>query len=638
MHLNRLARQTSASFSAHTMLMHGLHCSSSLGGRTAPAMAVRPPTSLARYSSLARLVRPCEHRRSTAACRQQAARVHVTCNAASVETVEPATATSRTIKQFTKKMRVADLKDAGASVAGQVMEVRGWVRSVRNQKTFSFVEVNDGSSMQSLQVVVEPTAQGYELLTDGAVNTGASVVVSGELAQSPGGKQAVELRASSLALVGGSDVSTYPLQKKRHSLEFLRSIAHLRPRTNTISAVARVRSALAYATHQFFQTNGFVYVHTPILSASDCEGAGEMFQVTTLINEYDRAVREGVPTAEQLQSLQAAVSQAGGRLADLKQAAKADEALKPKVAEAVQELLQAKEQLGEAEGRVAAARGLPLKPEGGVDYKTDFFGRPTYLTVSGQLNGEMYACAMGDIYTFGPTFRAENSNTSRHLAEFWMIEPEMAFADLEDDMACAQAYLKHCVAHVLTHCQSDLGFFEKQYEAGLIKRLQDVLEKPFATVTYSEAVRILQSSGKSFEYPVSWGADLQSEHERYLTEVVFAKTPLIVTDYPKEFKAFYMRLNDDEKTVAAMDLLVPNVGELMGGSQREERLDVLTARMQAAGLSPDDYWWYLDLRRYGSQPHAGFGLGFERLVQFATGVENIRDVIPFPRYPGHCEF
>ncbi|KAF6256714.1 hypothetical protein COO60DRAFT_1271722, partial [Scenedesmus sp. NREL 46B-D3] len=446
------------------------------------------------------------------------------------------------------------------------------------------VQVNDGSNMSGIQVVLEPGVEGWQLLEAGQLATGAAVCASGLLVASPGVKQAVELKADKLTLVGGCDAETYPLQKKRHTLEFLRGVAHLRPRTNTIGGVARVRSALSHATHTFFQGAGFQHVHTPILSASDCEGAGEMFQVTTLLSGVDPA---GAAAAQQqVQQLQQEVATQGAA----------------------------------------------------VDFSQDFFGEKVFLTVSGQLNGEMYASALGDIYTFGPTFRAENSNTSRHLAEFWMIEPELAFADLADDMACAEAYLKHCVRYIMEHCPEDLAFFDSMVEKGLLARLQDVLDRPFATVTYSEAIKLLLASKKQFEYPVAWGIDLQSEHERYLSEVVFAKSPLIVTDYPKDIKAFYMRLNDDDQTVAAMDLLVPKVGELIGGSQREERADVLTRRMADSGLNPDDYWWYLDLRRYGAVPHAGFGLGFERLVQFSTGVDNIRDVIPFPRYPSHCKF
>jgi asparaginyl-tRNA synthetase len=398
------------------------------------------------------------------------------------------------------------------------------------------------------------------------VTTGASVSVKGIVEKSPGQNQSVELKGSSLEVIGQSDPATYPLQKKRHSFEFLRSIAHLRPRTNTQGAVARVRNALAYATHNFFQERGFLYVHTPIITAADCEGAGEMFRVSTLNPEEP-----------------------------------------------------------------------PRTPEDKVDFSKDFFGRPTYLTVSGQLNGEIYACALSDIYTFGPTFRAENSNTSRHLAEFWMIEPEMAFADLNDNMECAEAYLKYTLKYLLDHRQEDMAFFNEFIEKGLIDRLENVIHSPFQRLTYTEAIKLLKDSRKSFEFPVEWGLDLQSEHERYLAEEVFKK-PVILTNYPKEIKAFYMREDDGGKTVSAMDVLVPKIGEIIGGSQREDRLDHLVKRIEETGLDPEAYWWYLELRKYGGVPHAGFGVGFERLILFATGMENIRDVIPFPRYPGRVDF
>ncbi|WIA31797.1 hypothetical protein OEZ86_002666 [Tetradesmus obliquus] len=560
--------------------------------------------------------------------------------AAAAQSAAPAASapleTPRERREFKPKTTIKELLRCSPGSAeplhvGQQVEVRGWLRTVRAQKQFAFMQVNDGSTMSGIQVVVEPGAEGWELLEGGQLATGAAVCASGQLVASPGAKQAVELKADRLVLVGGCDAESYPLQKKRHTLEFLRGIAHLRPRTNTIAGVARVRSALSHATHTFFQGAGFQYVHTPILSASDCEGAGEMFQVTTLLSGVDPAA--AAAAQQQVQQLQQDVATQG---AAVKQA-KAASADADKVAEEVAQLKRLKGRLADMEAAAGRA-SLPLTPGGQVDFSQDFFGEKVFLTVSGQLNGEMYASALGDIYTFGPTFRAENSNTSRHLAEFWMIEPELAFADLADDMACAEAYLKHCVRYIMEHCPEDLAFFDAMVEKGLLARLQDVLDKPFATVTYTEAIKLLLASGKQFEYPVAWGIDLQSEHERYLSEVIFAKSPLIVTDYPKDIKAFYMRLNDDGQTVAAMDLLVPKVGELIGGSQREERLDVLTQRMAGSGLDPEDYWWYLDLRRYGSVPHAGFGLGFERLVQFSTGVENIRDVIPFPRYPSHCKF
>ncbi|GBF89590.1 asparaginyl-tRNA synthetase [Raphidocelis subcapitata] len=506
----------------------------------------------------------------------------------------------RARREFKPRVSVRELlrTDAGAPAAvGGSVELRGWVRTVRNQKQFAFMQVNDGSNLSGIQVVLEPQTPGFDLVTSGAIATGAAVKVNGSLTASPGAKQAVEVKAASVELVGGCDAEAYPLQKKRHSLEFLRSIAHLRPRTNTIGAVARVTTLL-----------------------SGLEGPA--------------AAQNGAPKAGELETTRQQVSNQGAAVKAAKEAAKAAAgdagaaaAKRAAAEEAVAQLLALKEKLAAMEAAAGAGQ-LPRRSDGAVDYGRDFFGEKTFLTVSGQLNGEMYACAMGDIYTFGPTFRAENSNTARHLAEFWMIEPEIAFADLEDDMACAEAYLKHCTRHILKHCEEDLAFFESM----------DVVNKPFATVTYTEAVRLLIASGHKFDYPVSWGLDLQSEHERFLSETVFNRTPLFVTDYPRDIKAFYMRQNGDGRTVAAMDLLVPRVGELIGGSQREERLDVLSDRMRACGLEPDDYSSYLDLRRYGSVPHAGFGLGFERLVQFSTGVENIRDVIPFPRWPGHCKF
>lgn len=451
------------------------------------------------------------------------------------------------------------------SLVGQQVNVKGWVRTVRNQKTFSFIELNDGSTLSNFQVVADPKVPHYDSLMND-LSTGVSISVDGTLVQSPGKNQELELQASKIEIIGKCDPEKYPMQKKRHTFEFLRTIAHLRPRTNTIGAVTRVRNQLAYATHQFFQQRGFLYLHTPIITASDCEGAGAMFQVTTL---------------------------------DM--------------------------------------NNPPKDPQGKVDFSKDFFTKPAYLTVSGQLNGEIYASAMSDIYTFGPTFRAENSNTSRHLAEFWMIEPEMAFANLEDDMECAESYLKFIFKSVLDNCKEDMEFFNKHISEGTIERLQKIIETPFERASYTLAVRILEKSNKAFEFPVGWGLDLQSEHERFLTEEYFGK-PVIITDYPKQIKAFYMRQNEDNKTVAAMDVLVPKIGEIIGGSQREERLDRLEARMREMHLHPDDYWWYLELRKYGTVPHAGFGAGFERLIQFVTGMENIRDVIPFPRYPGSAAF
>ncbi len=443
------------------------------------------------------------------------------------------------------------------TLIGREVSVFGWIRTVRDQKSFAFVELNDGSSLANLQIIVDASLPNFQSLLP-TLTTGASISARGVLKESPGKNQALELHAKEVHLFGSCDPSRYPLQKKRHSFEFLRTIAHLRPRTNTQGAVLRVRSALAHATHLFFQERGFLYVHTPLITGSDCEGGGEMFRVTTL-------------------------------------------------------------------------------KEGEKDASKDFFGKPAYLTVSGQLEGEILALALSDIYTFGPTFRAENSNTSRHLAEFWMIEPEMAFADLKADMECAESYLKFCVRYVLEHCKEDLAFFDQFIENGLLTRLGHVIDSPFAHLTYTNAVEILKKAPQTFEFPVHWGADLQSEHERYLAEQ-YCKKPVILTDYPAQIKAFYMRANEDEKTVAAMDILVPKIGEIIGGSQREERLDRLEQKILKQNLNKEDYWWYLELREFGSVPHAGFGLGFERLVLFVTGMENIRDVIPFPRFPGHAEF
>ena len=440
--------------------------------------------------------------------------------------------------------------------AGGTARVQGWVKTARHSKGVSFLEVSDGSSFDGLQVVVPPELDNYEQELR-RVGTGWAVDVEGELVDSPGQGQRYELQASRVTVVGSAE-DDYPLQKKRHSFEFLRTIAHLRPRTNTIGAVLRVRNAASRAIHGFFQDRGFVWLHTPIITALDAEGAGEMFRVSTL-------------------------------------------------------------------------------PAGEGDFANDFFGRETFLTVSGQLEAEIGALALGNVYTFGPTFRAENSNTSRHLAEFWMVEPEMAFCDLHGNAEVAEAFLKHVIRAVLEACPDDMAFFDKRIAPGILDNLQHVVDSPFERLTYTEAVEILAGSGKDFEFPVQWGADLQSEPERYLAEE-HVKRPVVVTDYPKDIKAFYMYRNDDDRTVRAMDVLVPGVGEIVGGSQREHRRDVLERCMTEAGLSPADYGWYLDLRRHGSVPHAGFGLGFERLVQFVTGMANIRDVIPFPRTPGSAEF
>jgi asparaginyl-tRNA synthetase len=459
--------------------------------------------------------------------------------------------------------RILDLLRHGQP--DETVTIQGWVRTKREQKDFSFIEVNDGSSMAGLQVVINQDVPGYEE-TIKRLNTGASVEVSGVLVPSLGKGQRIELKTETVTVYGEADPDTYPLQKKRHSFEFLRDIGHLRSRTNTLGAVFRVRNACASAIHQFFQERGFLWVHTPIITSSDCEGAGEMFAVTNL---------------------------------NLKQ--------------------------------------VPMTEQKEVDYEKDFFGKPAYLTVSGQLEAEIMAMAFSNVYTFGPTFRAENSNTSRHLAEFWMVEPEMAFCDLEGDMDLAEAFLKHIFRHVMETCPEDMEFFNARIDDSVVATADNIINNEFQRVTYTEAIELLQKSSKKFEYPVEWGLDLQSEHERFLAEELFKK-PTIVTDYPTQIKAFYMRLNDDEKTVRAMDILAPKIGEIIGGSQREERLDVLERRIRAQGLDPATYWWYLDLRRFGTVPHAGFGLGFERLVQFMTGMGNIRDVIPFPRTPMSVEF
>lgn len=460
------------------------------------------------------------------------------------------------------RIKISQLSQADI---GKKVTLKGWIKTLRQSKSCSFVDLNDGSNFNGLQVVVDAKLPRYDLILS-QLTTGASIAVTGQLVASPGKEQTFELKAEQVDLIGACPAQDYPLQKKHHTLEFLRTIAHLRPRTNTIGAVARVRNSLAYATHRFFQGRGFNYVMTPIITGSDCEGAGQMFQVTTL---------------------------------DL--------------------------------------MNVPRTAEGKIDYSKDFFGKSAYLTVSGQLNGETYACALSDIYTFGPTFRAENSNTARHLAEFWMIEPEMAFAELKDNMECAESYIKFCIQAVLAECPQDLAFFDRHINEGLLARLEHIVKEPFERVTYTDAVAILEKSHKKFDYPVSWGIDLQSEHERYLVEEYFKK-PTILYNYPEKIKAFYMRNNEDGKTVAAMDVLVAGVGEIIGGSQREERYEVLLEKMKKFGLDPAPYWWYLELRKYGSVPHAGFGLGFERLVRLVTGMENIRDVIPFPRFPGNAEF
>ncbi len=451
-----------------------------------------------------------------------------------------------------------------AEYAGREVLVKGWVRNNRNSNKFGFIELNDGSFFKSVQVVYEEEfIDNFEEISKAYVAT--ALAVRGVVELTPNAKQPFEIKARAIT-VEGTSTPDYPLQPKRHTMEFLREIAHLRPRSNTFAAVFRVRSLVAYAIHKFFQEQNFVYVHTPIITGSDCEGAGEMFRVTTL------------------------------------------DPAEP-----------------------------PRKEDGQIDYSKDFFGKETNLTVSGQLEGETFAMAFRNIYTFGPTFRAENSNTARHASEFWMIEPEIAFADLSDNMKLAEAMIKYIINYVLENAPEEMAFFNSFVDKGLLARLDHIVSSEFGHVTYTEAVDILKKSGKEFQYPVEWGIDLQTEHERYLTEEVFKK-PLFVTDYPKDIKAFYMRLNDDGKTVAACDLLVPGVGEIIGGSQREERLDVLTERMKELGLNEEDYWWYLDLRKYGGVKHAGYGLGFERIIMYITGMSNIRDVLPFPRTPKTAEF
>jgi len=460
-------------------------------------------------------------------------------------------------------IRVVDARKPEA--IGRKVRVQGWIRTRRDSKGgFSFLELNDGSCLASLQIIADGRLPNYESEVK-KLTAGCSVLVEGEIKESAGRGQATELVASRVVVYGWSDPESYPLQKKRHSFEKLRQWAHLRPRTNTFGAVARVRNCVCRSIHDFFQEEHFLYIHTPIITSSDCEGAGELFKVTTL--DLDR-----VP-----------------------------------------------------------------KRDGQVDYALDFFDRPTYLTVSGQLEAEIFATALGKVYTFGPTFRAENSNTSRHLAEFWMVEPEMAFYKLDDNMDLAERFLKRICRDVLQRCEEDMRFFNQRIDSTAIETVEAIVEGDFVRLAYTEAVEILATSGEAFEFPVQWGSDLQSEHERYLTERHFRR-PVILYDYPRSIKPFYMRVNDDGRTVRAMDVLAPKVGEIIGGSQREERLDVLDQRMREQGLNPDDYWWYLDLRRYGTVPHSGFGLGVERLIQFITGMGNIRDVIPFPRTPGNAEF
>jgi asparaginyl-tRNA synthetase len=458
----------------------------------------------------------------------------------------------------------SSVKQAFDLPVGSEIVLRGWVRSRRDSKGVTFIELNDGSRFKSMQLVVEAGAISDETLKH--VTTGSSIEAIGRLVESPAKGQAVELKVTAIQVYGSADPATYPLQKKGHTLEFLREISHLRVRSNTFGAAFRVRNALTHAIHLFFQERGFLYVQTPIITTSDCEGAGQMFNVTTLNMQQP-----------------------------------------------------------------------PRTADGKVDWQQDFFAKPAYLTVSGQLEGEIFASAFSKVYTFGPTFRAENSNTPRHLAEFWMIEPEMAFYQLDDNMRLAEEFLKYIIRYVLEQCREDLEFFNQFIEKSVLATLEHVAESDFGHMTYSDAVAELKKSGKTWEFPVQWGNDLQTEHERYLSEEVFKK-PVIVTDYPRQIKAFYMRLNDDDKTVRAMDVLVPRVGEIIGGSQREERYDVVLRRLRETGLDEKPYWWYLDLRRFGTVPHSGFGLGLERMMMYLTGLKNIRDVIPFPRTPGNAEF
>ena len=462
-----------------------------------------------------------------------------------------------------EKLFIKNLYKDPAKYFNKEIHLSGWVRTVRDSKTFGFIELNDGTFFKNVQIVFDDLLSNFDDICKLTISS--SIKVTGILLETPNAKQPFELKATNIVIVNVSD-SDYPLQKKRHSVEFLRTIAHLRPRTNTFNAVFRVRSVLAYAIHKFFQEQDFVYVNTPLITASDCEGAGEMFNV----NSFDL---ENVPKTE----------------------------------------------------------------DGTVDFSKDFFGKPAHLTVSGQLNGETFATAFRNIYTFGPTFRAENSNTVKHAAEFWMIEPEFCFADLKDDMDLAENMLKYIISYTLENCKEEMDFFDKFVEPGLLDKLNNIVNSEFGRISYTDAVKELEKYNDKFEFPVSWGVDLQTEHERFLSEQIFKK-PVFVTDYPAEIKAFYMKQNPDGKTVAATDLLAPGIGEIIGGSQREDNLEILKEKIKQIGMNEEDYWWYLDLRKYGSVPHSGFGLGFERLIMYVTGMGNIRDVIPFPRTPKNCEF
>ncbi|KAI3503051.1 hypothetical protein L1887_31486 [Cichorium endivia] len=529
--------------------------------------------------------------------------------------------------------------DSGAGLAGQTVKVGGWVKKGREQGkgSFAFLELNDGSCPANLQLIIYSDVAPLGQFTP----TGTCLHVEGVLQMPPEdkqGKQSIELKVSKVLDVGTVDPANYPLPKTRLTLEFLRDYVHLRPRTNTISAIARIRNALAYATHTFFQKHGFIYVHTPIITTSDCEGAGEMFQVTTLINDAEKLEKQLIdnppPSQQAINTAKDAVKNKGDEVAKLK----SDKADKRAITSAVSDLNKAKENLTKLEERFNLKPGIPKK-DGKVDYGQDFFSRQAFLTVSGQLQVETFACALSNVYTFGPTFRAEHSHTSRHLAEFWMVEPEIAFADLEDDMKCAEAYVKFMCEWLLENCVDDMEFMVEKFDKNAIKRLQMVASSNFIRLSYTEAVEILEeavSKGHKFENKVEWGIDLASEHEKYLIETKF-ESPVIVYNYPKRIKAFYMKVNADNETVAAMDVLVPKVGELIGGSQREENYEVIKQRILEIGLPLEPYEWYLDLRRYGTVKHSGFGLGFERMILFATGLDNIRDVIPFPRYPGRAD-
>lgn len=539
---------------------------------------------------------------------------------------------------FSRPPRVCDLLAQQETLKGKEVEVLGWVRSSRAQKSIAFIDVSDGSCHSGVQVVVDKdkATEAYALVKGGNCSTGTSVRITGTLVDAQR-KQSVEVQACRVEVLGECSSTYYPLQKKKHSLEFLRSIAHLRPRTNTISAMTRVRSTLTQATHEFFKQNGFLYVNTPVITTSDCEGAGEAFSVVTGMAEAAPAAGEQQEEVD-LDQLRKAIGAQGARVKEAKEEAKAKGHDNPNAfAKAeIDALLALKAKLAKAEDEEAAGGRGGDKAE-----DQQFFGGPAYLTVSGQLEAEAYACAVRDVYTFGPTFRAENSNTTRHLAEFWMIEPELAFAGLDDIISCSQAYIKYCLATVLERNEEDIRFFSSFVSPGREEMLRHLLETKWHRITYTEAVSVLQEAVEAkeatFEYPVEWGQDLQTEHERYLTEKIFEGSPVYVTDYPKGIKAFYMRLNQDKETVAATDLLVPGIGELIGGSAREERPEVLEQNMKQHDLM-EGLWWYRELRTYGTVPHAGFGLGFERLVQMVTGLENIRDVTPFPRYPGHAEF